>query len=82
MPSISVCRFTRELSIAAGANGFRIYGGPTVVRFRNLEDVAYDAPMVYLDDGLVHLFGNQNVYEIRFSPEVVFTVTKIGDRYI
>ncbi len=79
---MNVCKFTRDLSIAAGAMGFRVYGGPIVERFRGLEDVAYDAPLVYLDDGLVHLFGNQNVYEVRFSPEVVFTVTKIGDRYI
>jgi hypothetical protein len=75
------CKFTDELSIETGADGFRIYGGDKVERFKNLEDVDYGAEVVYLRDGLVHLFGRQNVYAVQFDSEVMFTVMKIAERY-
>ncbi len=75
------CAFTDELSIEAGADGFRVYGGANVDYFRNLQDVDFEADVVQLRSGLVHLFGRQNVYEIRVHPEYGFTVSKIAERY-
>ena len=80
---MAVAKFAHELSIATGADGFRIYGTGSVhpMRYARLPDVDYESPVVNLDEGLVHIFGRNYVYEVRADREVDFVVQTIERRF-